>query len=240
MAADGVNCQHVWNETAAGVPEVMGPELTGDPIADCETYEARAGLPPIPDPVAFTYQGILFVTPIDQVPEGAVLHPTPPTAAAANELGMSMADLVDGGRSQCFDEAGATAFAESELARLGLTGWSVASRRETNGPPCTDCGSNLTRSVLSCFPTGLQRSTCTSSPEGEVAGIRDALRAGITDACVNATDARAIADAALDGLDYEPWPTTTVIDESVPCARVDIQVGGNIQVTVYGPSGAHD
>ena len=48
--ADGVNCQHVWNETAAGVPQVTGPELTGDPIADCETYEAQAGLPRSPTP----------------------------------------------------------------------------------------------------------------------------------------------------------------------------------------------
>ena len=47
---DGVNCQHVWNETAAGVPMVSGPELTGDPIADCDTYEAQAGQPSIADP----------------------------------------------------------------------------------------------------------------------------------------------------------------------------------------------
>jgi len=238
--ADGVNCQHVWNETAAGAPEVTGPELTGDPIADCGTYDAQAGQPPVPDPVAFTYQGMLFVTPADQVPEGAVLRPASPTAAAARELNMSMADLVDGGGAQCFDQAGATAFATSELTRLGLTGWTVASDGGTNGSPCTGLWVEPDAQRVSVLPHRYPEPDVQVEPGGEVAGIRDALRAGITDACVNATDARAIADAALAELDYEPWPTTTVIDESVPCARVDMQVGGSIQVVVYGPSGAHD
>ena len=119
----------------------------------------------------------------------------------------------------------------------GPPGWSVASDGQTNGSPCTELVVEPDAERVLVLP---DRFDVQLEPGGEVAGIRDALRAGITDACVNATDARAIADAALAELDYEPWPTTTVIDESVPCARVDMQVGGNIQVTVYGPSGAHD
>ncbi|MGW6225821.1 hypothetical protein ACWFQT_01780, partial [Cellulosimicrobium cellulans] len=63
-----------------------------------------------------------------------------------------------------------------------------------------------------------------------------ALRQGRPDAGgSHAVDERAIADEALTSVDG-PFPTTSVPDESAACARVDLFVGGNVQVTVYGPS----
>ena len=70
-----------------------------------------------------------------------------------------------------------------------------------------------------------------------VAGIVAALQAGITDRCVSLAEARAVADEALTAIDG-PFPTTSVPDESVACARVDLFVGGNVQVTVHGPTAA--
>ena len=116
----------------------------------------------------------------------------------------------------------------------------MASDGQTNGSPCTGLWVEPDAQRVAVLPHRYPEPDVQVEPGGEVAGIRDALRAGITDTCVNATDARAVADAALVGLEYAPWPTTTVVDESVPCARVDMAVGGSIQITVYGPSIAHN
>ncbi|WP_028049237.1 hypothetical protein [Cellulomonas sp. URHD0024] len=265
---DGLNCQHVWNDTATGV---TGANLTGDPIADCGVFVAKAGLAPITDPVAFTYHGFVFVTPRDQVPESAHLLKPSPDHAATRELQASMGDMVDGSQAHCLDPAAATAFAHSEVNRLGLTGWSIqaesAHPTEVAPPSLPDPTGTpnagpqpMPGATIVPLPVALPETPCTLSmvdipkkaviilpnraqdhegATGAESSVRDALRTGITDACVSATDARAVADAALAGLPYAPWPTTTVVDETVPCARVDMEVGGSIQVTVYGPTVGH-
>ncbi|WP_028045622.1 hypothetical protein [Cellulomonas sp. URHE0023] len=236
-AGDGVNCQHVWNETAMGVPAVMGPNLTGDPVTDCAGYVSAAGLSPILDPVAFAYDGMVFVTPSDQVPPDAVLLAPSPDGAASRELEASLRDWVDGGAAHCPDVPTATAFAQSELDRLGLDGWTVTYDGAARSWSCADSWVDIPKKSIRILANGAEDLEVAAGPQ--TSGVRDALRAGITDTCVSAGDARAVADVALAVLDFDPWPTTTVLDESAPCARVDMEVGGSIQVTVYGPTAAH-
>jgi hypothetical protein len=52
---------------------------------------------------------------------------------------------------------------------------------------------------------------------------------------VSVDEARAVADEMLAAEEHH-WPTSTVVDESADCARVDLAIGGSIQVTVYGPT----
>ncbi len=236
-AADGLNCIQTWSQ---GEPSAAGPELTGNPVADCAQMLAEKGAQPLADPVAFRKGNILYVAPRTEVPDGAVLVPLSAEDAKARELEASTRDLVDGAQSICMTEAEADGWVTSELARLGLTGWTIAIAEGKSSEPGATCAAfdvNDATSTLTVLP---ERNTppATHDPASDTApvtGIRDELRRGITDACVSVDDARALADKALAGLDYEPWPTTTVVDESVTCARVDMEVGGNIQVTVYGP-----
>ncbi|WP_245885930.1 hypothetical protein [Xylanimonas oleitrophica] len=66
----------------------------------------------------------------------------------------------------------------------------------------------------------------------------DRLRTGITEQCLSLADARAVADGVLDELELEPFPTTSIVDEAAYCSRLDVMIGGNAQVTVYGPRAA--
>jgi len=122
---EGVTCVTRWDaprEEASG-----GPWITGDAVADCAQYQELSGLPPIEDAVAFRIAGdpAHYVAPRAEAPSEAELVDSDPQQLAVRELDSSMRDWVDGGRAQCLDEADAVAWAESELARLGLDGWTV-------------------------------------------------------------------------------------------------------------------
>ena len=101
---------------------------------------------------------------------------------------------------------------------------------------------------VSLDPDGLRRVVVANDrddPEarrrsGDIAGsvftLRDALRNGIADKCVNLTDAAALATRSLG---HEPhWPLTTIEDPTASCTRVDMVVGGSVQVTLRGPATA--
>jgi hypothetical protein len=238
--ADGVNCWALWNEPATGAPMIGGADLTGDPVADCETYRAEAELPPLSDPVAFEYEGMVYVMPRSQVPEGATLRgPATARDAAARELEASLRDWVDGGMSWCADPGSAEAFARSELERLGLDDWQVQVDPTPDPPhpgsPCADMTTGLTPRTVTILPDRASDIAEESGPS--LSALRDALRAGIADTCVSVGDAETVVEQALDGEQH--FPTTVVlVDESADCARVDLEVGGSIQVTVHGPTQA--
>nr|BFF16577.1 hypothetical protein GCM10025730_00980 [Promicromonospora thailandica] len=71
----------------------------------------------------------------------------------------------------------------------------------------------------------------------ELSPLVGALREASADECLTAEQMRAIADEHLASLSHH-WPTTTVPDDAAECARVDLVVGGSVQVTVYGPGAA--
>lgn len=68
---------------------------------------------------------------------------------------------------------------------------------------------------------------------GSAFTLRDALRKGIVDKCVNLTDAAALATSVLG--DEPHWPTTTIEDPTASCTRVDMVVGGSVQITLRCP-----
>ncbi|GEM_PF-1472185 len=238
--ADGITCSLDYGPRGAhGDLTSGGPSLTGDPIADCVTYQDLAGLPPIPDPVAFADAWHpVVVVPRDQVPEGAtVLATASPADLAARELEASLHDLVDGPDATCPSPEVLTVAAQAELDRLGLTGWRVEQGEPAEVPgECADLGADRDAGVLLVRPES-RDSLETMVARGDVVPfvqtVRDALRAGIADACVALPEAEAVVAAAI-GTEHH-WPTATIEDPDAACTRVDLEVGGSLQVTLRGP-----
>ncbi|PPK97796.1 hypothetical protein CLV92_103331 [Kineococcus xinjiangensis] len=233
---DGVNCRTEWADPTAMRDTVGGPELTGDPLADCRRYMELVGRPPIPDPVAFHHQGTLYVAPRSEVPEGAEpLAPPAPEDDAAFELEASMQDYVDGPQSRCFSEAETTEFASRELARLGLSGWTVTVVPADNpggndGLPCAVGYADPATRQAHVLP---HRAAEEHGVGGDLATLRDTLRERIADQCVGLREAEAIAEEAL-GVEHH-WPLSAIPDPGASCTRVDLVIGGSIQVTLRGP-----
>ncbi|MFF5114711.1 hypothetical protein [Streptosporangium sp. NPDC000509] len=67
--------------------------------------------------------------------------------------------------------------------------------------------------------------------------LRDALRAGIASRCVGLDEAESLAKQALGTKHH--WPLTVMPDPAASCTRVDLEVGGSIQVTLRGPKVAN-
>ncbi|WP_369371507.1 hypothetical protein AB1046_22495 [Promicromonospora sp. Populi] len=235
--SEGLTCMTTWNDSALeGMgTDAGGPWLTGDAVADCTTMLAEAGLPPVDNPVVFEHDGQVYVTPTDQAPDW--IEPIdsgsgPAVDARVIELRLSLGDLVDGGNASCRTLDEGVAWAQSELDRLGLADWTVETVGTASAEqPC---------SGLSAEESGTLVVAPSEEPEllysiPEIDPVVDTLRSEIADQCITVEQARAVADEALAPLEHH-WPTTTVVDESAECARVDIQVGGSVQVAVYGPT----
>ncbi|MGN6241506.1 MAG: hypothetical protein ACTHNI_17400 [Cellulosimicrobium cellulans] len=241
-SGEGVTCVSAWSPDAAEGLDVdaAGPWLTGDPYADCTTLLAERGLPPIEDAVAFAWDGQTYVAPADQVPDGVErLEGRSALDPAVVELQQSVTDRVDGGASACRTVAEGVAWAEEELDRLGLEDWTVG---EHDSVPEAADGAQVCASVTVDVGGRAVVVGGTADSDGIledplVTGIVAALKGGITDRCVPLDEARAVADEALSAIDGT-FPTTSVPDDSVTCARVDLFVGGSFQVTVYGPTTA--
>lgn len=236
--SEGVTCMATWRDSALEGMNVdaMGPWMTGDAIGDCATLLAEQGKPPIEDPMVFMYDGQVFVTPADQAPDWAEPVDSqvgPAVDPRVVELRLSLSDRIDGGRGACRTVDEAAAWAQSELDRLGLVDWTI----ETPGSNTDE---------LSCSRLEADASdTIVVSPDKhpdallyspEVDPVVGALRRGIADQCVTVDEAVALVEEAYGHLDYEPFPTTTVVDEDLECATADLAVGGNMQTTVYGPT----
>ncbi|VTR76131.1 hypothetical protein [Cellulomonas hominis] len=242
--AEGVTCTLAYGELGTVGPESSGgPVLTGDPVADCAHYQELVGLPPIPDPVAFrdAWHPVV-VAPADQVPPDATLLPgSTPQDRAVRELEATFHDYVDGVSSTCATPDEAIAAAQAELDRLGLSTWRVELRAapEPPGGACASVGPDPDAHVLVVHPLGVDTLETLVS-RGDmvpwVRDLRDALRAGVAEQCLGLADAEAVVDRAL-GSEHH-WPTTVVEDPEATCTRVDLEVGGSVQVTLRGPEAA--
>ncbi|MFC8597839.1 hypothetical protein [Isoptericola sp. NPDC057191] len=234
---EGLTCVRTWNaDTAAGQHvDAAGSWRTGDPYADCTTLLAEQGLPPIDDPVAFAWDGQTVVAPADQVPDGVErLEGSQALGTGVVELRRTVEDVVDGGRGECRTVAEGAAWAQGEVDRLGLQDWTVVEQPGTEGLPCSDYVVDVQdrQLTVSASEDPYQR---LSTPEMDA--MTAALRERIVDRCVSLDKARAVVDDVFAPVDFE-FPTTDVVDESAGCARVDVLLGGTIDVTVYGPSTA--
>ena len=241
---DGLTCMTTWQDPLEGdgvLDATGGPPLTGDPVADCQRYQQLSGKPPIVDPVAFERDGAVFVTPREQAPkDGRDLETTAAERAAGMRLDAALDDWVDGGRSRCYDRATAVPFMQAQITRLGLTGWStkvMPDNRPYEDGPCGFFDTDPATRTAMFFPDR-EADPSIRKPDKDVASfvydVRDALREGIADTCVSADEAEAVVERALGSQHH--WPTTVVADDRARCASIDLQVGGSIQIWVYGPA----
>jgi len=245
-AGDGLTCVSAWGTDLQAVhaDSSGGPVLSGDPVADCQHYQQLTGREPIDDPVAFRFAplgvegGSIYVGPRDEVPDDAEVITPSPDAAAVRELEASTRDWVDGMRAHCFDETGGRAFVTAELDRLGLTGWTI----DVAAPDAYAHGSCAGVATVDASTRSIDLRPDWSAPPGTVAEpgdtspeafeIRDGLRA-LAEQCLPLDEASAGVERVL-GAEHH-WPTTTVVDPDAACTRVDMEVGGSIQVTLRGP-----
>ncbi|MGV8967784.1 MAG: hypothetical protein ACOH2F_16080 [Cellulomonas sp.] len=252
-AADGITCLTHWAGINDGFADSTGgPPLTADSVADCQQYQALSGRPPIDDPVAFRVGAVdprIFVAPQDQVPAGAtLLLAVTPRDEALFELDASAVDMIDGLGSRCLAGDEANVFAQAELDRLGLTDWTVTSGTPGTRPPppangdpegpwiCATAFGDPDHLTLVVTPNN-RDDIETHNGHGTdpfVFDLRDSLRTGITDKCVNLAEAKAVATTALG--DAHHWPLTAIEDTAASCTRVDMAVGGSIEITLRGPS----
>lgn len=229
---DGYTCMTTW--AAVGDPghtaeQYGGPAMTTDPVADCDSYADVTGKPRIVDPVAVRWQDSLVVGPRAGLPADAVPIGTTEDSRVF-ELEKSLEDYVDGGLSQCFDETTGTAFAHSELDRLGLADWTVKTTEQDAGPG--QCAL-----LLVPDPGVIEvRANFYSSSEFDSSKLIPLLRSKIAEQCLSLPEAKAVVDDAL--ADDHHWATSTQVDPAAACTRVDLNVGGSIQVFLYGPETA--
>jgi hypothetical protein len=240
---DGYQCVRTWD--TADDP-VYSHNLTGDPVADCQTTLASMGEAPLEDPVAFTYDSVIMVAPRSEVPANASLFAPPSDASAVRELEASSRDWVDGMASQCFTAEEGASWAKGELERLGLAGWTVQVLDVQEPQPqgiairCAHAWVTPEDHLVLIEPPSpgnpeLDDSTTAAQAQLdlELTTLADTLRTGITEQCLSLDDARALADSAIG--DLADAPTVSVQDDSAACARVDMEVGGGMNVIVYGP-----
>jgi hypothetical protein len=241
-----LTCLGTWSSPDTwtdGNPDAAGgPTLTADPVADCAVYRAKAGLPPTRDPVAFRWNTYVYVAPRDQVPIGAVrIRPPGPADAAALELTQSIPDYVDGVTGRCLDAQQARRFAEDELKRLRLTGWKIVTLPSGSGASpegrCSDADADPVERTVSIRPLSARDVAAEGFLDKNLGGLRTALVDGISRRCVGLDDARRVAEQALATLATH-WPLTVLPDPAARCARVDLDIGGDVQVTVHAPAKA--
>ena len=245
LSQNGVNCLGTWAGASTHIdgsnPDyVGGPALSADPVADCAVYRKQAGKPPIHDPVASRWNTYVYVAPRGQGPADAVpIRPSTPLDAGELELTQSLPDYVDGAYSRCLDAEGAQRFAHEELQRLRLSAWKVVVRHPASvAPPegpCADVFADVDLRIVSISPEQRRSVVRDGFLDGALDAVREGLATGIARRCVSLGEARRIADSVLAPLGHH-WPTTAVPDPAARCTRVDLDVGGDVQVTIHGPA----
>ncbi|MEU8036294.1 hypothetical protein [Streptosporangium sp. NPDC049078] len=242
-----VSCLTEWAGPEAEARDgISGPDLTGDPVADCRLYREQSGRPPIPDPVVFRFNENVYVAPRSQVPPSAiVMGPAAPRDTSVRELKSVLGDWVDGMNSRCFSETEAIEFAREQLSRLGLEGWRfkvIPPNPQPGDPggPCSYAEPDGKNNTVDVYPNRQRdlnvKNTGTVDPF--VYELRDALREGIASRCVGLDEAESLARQALGTTKYR-WPLAVMPDPAASCTRVDLEVAGSIQITLRGPKVAN-
>lgn len=258
VGGDVLTCLTQWPETSDDMFATAsgGVPLTGDDIADCQRYQELTGRPYIEDPMVIRSGDRRFVAPRSEVPEEyhAMEVPRDDTAAAIRELTASMRDWIDGGQSQCFTAETAPAFVAAEFERLGLEDWTYNEGDGSNGEPCGDLYAmydetgerevwfhperqpdpNLQWTYDPGTPDRPDGWIRSDEPNG-LYDFRDTMRDEIANSCVSLDEAKSIVNREIVALG-STHPTTFLLNEDLACANVDMEVAGNVQVTVRGPS----
>lgn len=228
----GIQCRELFDVGYPNEGATIAGTLTGDPVADCQSARAEEGMAPLVDPVAFEYDDALYVTPRTEVPAGAdVMDVDAAQAAVIRELQASLGDVVDGGAARCLSADDAPAWVEGELARLGLTGWSVEVRAAVGleGATCAELVVGEVPHTVQVLPDA------DVAVEGWLDETEIAAYRAIATSCL-AVDAAYEAAVAAVGDQPHP-PVVRMVDEAASCSRIDVEeLGGGPQITVYGPT----
>jgi hypothetical protein len=205
------------------------PSVSGDPADDCAVaWQNEFGT--VPPPLAAydnSHGGVSVLPRSTKPPSGWKALPSGQDVALI-QLQESLDDYIAGLDSGCLDAKAATALAETKLARLGFTGWTVTVRPAQGGRLClsADIVDPATRTV-----TLLPVSTPVR-PDTAFQKLADRLRP-TSQRCESLPVAVARVRAAAQGLTYQ---LDTVTDNSLRCAEIYETVGGTIFLTVRGPS----
>lgn len=227
-----LNCDH----------RAEGKFITGDAINDCDSILRAQGLPIIHDPVAVRDPaGYITVLPRSQA-HGATTAPGPEQDPRAIELKASLGDLVDGLRSRCFDQVGATAFVKADLNRLGLTDWALTidhsiTKADTTSAsrPCTAAFATPAAKQVLLLPFRMPDPSAPNvAPAEPLSKVIHDLRTGIADKCVTLPVAEAAARSAVSRAAL-PVEIGATIDPTANCTRVDMVVGGTATISLHGP-----
>lgn len=217
--------------------------ITGDPVTDCETTWQRAyGTTPPPLTAYDNGNGNVIVQPSDREPDRGWkrLRANDRLDSRQIELEAALDDWVDGLASRCFDQAAGERHVAERLAQLGLTGWSVTTERRDAGQADGQsvCATFLMREPAKRNVVLITERRTPQDPPTPLAALAERLRTQ-PPSCQNTREAAdAVRAAATDvGLADEALVVEQVADNSSPCARLTMTVGGTVQVVIRGGQG---
>lgn len=220
--------------------------VSGDPVLDCrEAWRQQEGSEP-PAMVAYDngFGGIDVLVAGEVPPEGYTpLAPGTVQDPAVLELRSALDDVGDGLESGCFDAEAAARIAQEELTRLELDTWTVEFDRTRLPNGVTSCATALVDAQEEqVVIIGLG-----GPADDPWRPFADGLRRGLEDRCMGLDEAAGFArdligkvDIVVDGqpLDYDPADLVVhqIEDPDATCTRADIEIGGNVVVTLRGPA----
>ena len=223
--------------------------VSGDPVQDCANqWRFEHGAEP---PAMSAYDngtgGVVVLIDGDPVPEGYTpLESDVVQDTARIELEASLGDVATGLESGCYDEATAHDIARRELDRLGLDAWRITTD-ETRRPD----GSTLCAYFL-VFPDdtqvqliGLGGDAGIADPFGPFAtSLHDTMGSSCLDLAEAADVVRSLAansaveigGQVVDFSEEAGVLTVHIIEDAgATCTRVNVNIGGRVEVTLRGP-----
>lgn len=214
--------------------DTIVPAVSGDPAYDCAVvWQNDVGTVPPPLAAYDNGHGGVSVIPSADKPESGWTRLAGGQDAALIELQESLDDYIAGLNSSCLSANAATALAESKLARLGLTGWTVTVRQQgacTNAEVIDPASKTVT-----LIPIGAVAGPGTTSQK--LAGKLRPIANGCATLSAAVASVRAAASSLGLSQSARTYELQTVTDNSRRCASVYETVGGTIFVTVRGPAG---
>jgi hypothetical protein len=206
---------------------------SGDPAADC------AAIWPAPVPTLQAYDnglgGVAVIPAAETAPAGWT--PIESQDVALIELQESLDDHIDGLASGCFSAAQATSFAQRQVDRLGLRGWTVDAQ-SGGGGSCYGGLADALAKTVTLQPIGDQSGPATWPPHRLADSLRPltskclSLSAMKSDVVERAT-ALGMSQTVENDHNYELDATR---DDTMRCASVYETVGGTTDVVVRGPA----
>jgi hypothetical protein len=206
--------------------------MSGDPAADC------AAIWPAPVPKLQAYDdgigGIAVIPASEKPPAGWT--PIESQDVALIILQERLDDHINGLNSDCFTPTQATTFAQQQLDRLGLAGWSITTR--SGAEQCYGGLADAQARTVTLLPMGDQSGPAKWPPRH----LADTLRP-LTQECLSlaAMKSEVVQRATALGMSStvendRKYVLRAVEDDTLRCATVTESVTGTAYVIVRGPA----